>query len=296
MLGKKSDVATQIRPPQSKVIESQCQGHTLSLSVKDTTKSSRLLGEVMATAGEITTLVKYFPKREQLLGEIKQNIEVEYADDELYNNIESLSNLCATRWTVRATARRKIIANYQMLFNLCDLSPEENLNSKICPRVVGYQTQMTKFRFFYAINLAYTVYSVTDNFSKSLQKESLAAIEGKSTVMKTVKTFENMRNEEVSDLFFESLVKKASQFYFVDDPVLSRKRKEPNYRKMTDCYNVTGRSKSSEPYHLLTPKEHYRQTYFEVLDVMINSVKERKMFIPKYTTRFWGNNWKNYKS
>ena len=104
----------------------------------------------MATAGEITTLVKYSPKREQLLGEIKQNIEIEHADDELYNNIESLSKLCATRWTVRATAMRKIITNYQMLFNLWDLSLEENLDSEICPRVVECQTQMTKFRFFMA--------------------------------------------------------------------------------------------------------------------------------------------------
>ena len=80
---------------------------------------------------------------------------------------------------------------------------------------------------------------------------------------------------EASDLFLESIVKKASQFHFVDNPVLSRKRKEPNYRKMTDIYNVTRRSKSSEPYHPLTQKEHYKQIYFEVLDVMINSVKEK---------------------
>ena len=86
------------------------------------------------------------------MGEIKQNLEIEHADDEMYQNIESLSNLCATRWTVQANMMRKIIENYQMLFNLWDLSLEENLNSEIRPRVIGCQTQMTKFRFFYGIN------------------------------------------------------------------------------------------------------------------------------------------------
>ena len=47
-----------------------------------------------------------------------------------------------------------------------------------------------KISLFYGINLAYTAKSITDNLSKSLQKESLSAIEGKSTAMKTVKTFE----------------------------------------------------------------------------------------------------------
>jgi len=97
MLGKKRGVATQIKLIQPKAVDNHCHGHSLSLSVKDTTKSSRLLGDVMGTMAEITTLVKYSPKREQLLGNIQANIELENEDDQFDEQFESLSKLCTTR-------------------------------------------------------------------------------------------------------------------------------------------------------------------------------------------------------
>ena len=97
MLGKKSGVAAQIRLLQPKAVESHCQGHSLSLSLKDTTKASRLLGNVMETVAEITTLVKYSPKREQLLGSKKENIEIEHGDNDVLDQAELLSKPCATR-------------------------------------------------------------------------------------------------------------------------------------------------------------------------------------------------------
>ena len=66
MLRKKSGIAAQIKLIQPKAVVNHCHGHSLSLSVKDVTNSSRLSGEVMDTMAEITTLVNYSPKREQL--------------------------------------------------------------------------------------------------------------------------------------------------------------------------------------------------------------------------------------
>ena len=108
MLGKKSGVAAQIKLLQPKAVESHCQGHSLSLSVKNTTKASRLLGNIMGTFAEITTLVKYSPKRERLLGSVKENIEIKLGDNDVLDQAESLFKLCATRWTVRATTMRKV--------------------------------------------------------------------------------------------------------------------------------------------------------------------------------------------
>ena len=58
----------------------------------------------MNTAGEICVLVKFSPKRESILGEIKDNIDVEVVDEnELHAqaSIPSLDKLCVTHWTVR---------------------------------------------------------------------------------------------------------------------------------------------------------------------------------------------------
>ena len=85
MLGKKSGFAAQIKLIQPKSVVNHCHSHSLSLSVKDVTNSSRLLGDVMGTMAEITTLLKYLPKREQLLRSIQENIEFENNDDPQFN-------------------------------------------------------------------------------------------------------------------------------------------------------------------------------------------------------------------
>ena len=77
--------------------------------------------------------------------------------------------------------------------------------------------------------------------------------------------------------FSKYVSKKASTFDFIEDAVLPRKRKNPNYKTLNDYFRVEGRSESacSEPYHPTTVKEHYRGMYYDVLDVIINSIKDR---------------------
>ena len=49
--------------------------HSLSLSVKDVTKKVKILGDTMDIAREIIALIKYSPKRGNLPGKIKEQIE-----------------------------------------------------------------------------------------------------------------------------------------------------------------------------------------------------------------------------
>ena len=75
MLGKKSGVATQILSEQPKAVVTRCQGHSLSLAVKDLTTNCKVLSDTMSAAAEICVFIKYSPKRENLLGRIRENIE-----------------------------------------------------------------------------------------------------------------------------------------------------------------------------------------------------------------------------
>ena len=64
-LGK--DLVWQLKRVQSEAIE-HCHGHSLNISVEDATNSSRLINDVLEIVVEITKLIKFSPKREQLLG------------------------------------------------------------------------------------------------------------------------------------------------------------------------------------------------------------------------------------
>ena len=58
MLEKKSGVAKQILDIQPKALATHCHCHSLSLPVKEVTKESKTLSDIMDTSAEIAILVK----------------------------------------------------------------------------------------------------------------------------------------------------------------------------------------------------------------------------------------------
>ena len=75
MVGKKSDVTSQILTIQLKALLTYCFGHSLSLAVKDLTSHCKILGDVMGTIMETIVLVKFSPRREKMLGSLIKNGE-----------------------------------------------------------------------------------------------------------------------------------------------------------------------------------------------------------------------------
>ena len=73
------------------------------LSIKDVTRSSRLLSDVMDSAGEISVLIKFSPKHEKFLENLKEQFK---NSEQITPN--KITKLYTTRWTVRASALLKI--------------------------------------------------------------------------------------------------------------------------------------------------------------------------------------------
>ena len=86
------------------VSQSHCHGHSLSLSVKDATKNCKILSDTMDNTNEIVKPVKFSPKRDNILGDIKANLYYEGSEGE---DIAGLAKFSATRWTVRAISFSK---------------------------------------------------------------------------------------------------------------------------------------------------------------------------------------------
>ena len=75
--------------------------------------NSKQMKDVMGTITEIIFLVNYSPKRENLLGNIKDLMHFEplHTDDEI-EVAPTLDKLSATRWTVRGNGCKKMEINY----------------------------------------------------------------------------------------------------------------------------------------------------------------------------------------
>ena len=77
MRGKKSGVAKKIQECEQKDLPTHCHGHSLSLGVQDATNNCKLLSDTINNTNEIVNLIHYSPKRENLLGALKEYLTIQ---------------------------------------------------------------------------------------------------------------------------------------------------------------------------------------------------------------------------
>lgn len=169
MFGKKTGVATRILQLQPKAHPTHCHGHSLSLGVKDAVRSCKVLSDTMDTSKELITLIKYSPKRETMLGDLKDNIEGETCDDE--EKVPGIVKFCPTRWTVKATCYQRILDNSASLFKVWDACLESKIDTDTRAHILGCLAQMKTFQFFFGLQLSQRLFAHTDNLSKYLQSK-----------------------------------------------------------------------------------------------------------------------------
>ena len=126
---------------------------------------------------------------------------------------------CPTRLTVRGGAIVSIIENYEVLKQLWDESLETKLDPDIRGRIIGVKAQISQYRLLFGLQLCKRILLITDNLSKTLQKQYLSAAESQEVVQLSLQTLKDMRSADLFDLFF-SLVEKICQQTGCDEPIL----------------------------------------------------------------------------
>ena len=91
----------------------------------------------------------------------------------------------------------------------------------------------------------------------------------------TVQTYQKMRSDEEAELFFKIVSKKALDYPVINKAALPRKRKILNYGSFNNYFQAEGYSNNANTYHPTTPEQYLRQQYFENLDLIISSIKDR---------------------
>jgi hypothetical protein len=103
-----------------------------------------------------------------------------------------------------------------------------------------------------------------DNLSSTLQHQSMSAAAGQEIAQMTVKTIESLRTDGMFDLFWEKVNRFASANE-VNEARLPRQRKRPR--------RYEGGTSTGEFHE--TPKQYYRQHYFEAIDLIVNCIQDR---------------------
>ena len=139
--------------------------------------NSKQMKDVMGTLTEIISFVKDSPKRQNLLGNIKDLIHFAslHTDDEI-EVVPTLDKLSATRWKFRGDAYKNKDSNYLSFMKLWYVSlTAGDLDSEMKARIIGVQSQR--------------LFAISDNLSKTLQKESTSALTGLHSAELIVQTY-----------------------------------------------------------------------------------------------------------
>ena len=81
-----------------------------------------------------------------------------------------------------------------------------------------------------------------------------------------------MKNEHLFNSFYDSVVKKSTECGFIKDPINPRKREQPNYSTMD---LVDDAASEAQDFHPNTCQDCYRVMYYNVLDTVVTSLKDR---------------------
>ena len=259
MRGIRTGVAKQICDEEPRALYTHCYGHSINLAVNDAIKLSKQLKMALEVTHEITKLIKYSPRCEEIFKSLKS-----VYDHTTQHISPGIRVVCPTRWTVNADALTSILENYQVLQTTWDQATEVSTDTEIKARILGVSTQMGKFDFLFGVVLGQLILGHSDNLSKSLQKKTCSAAEGQEVAHMVIKTLQGIRTEQSFDLFWTKLAK-LSETLDVDEAQLPRRRKVPSRYEdgLASCH-----------FHD-TPKVYYRQLYYEAVDNSIQCLNNR---------------------
>ena len=120
MQGNKEGLAALIKKDFPMALPVHCITHCLNFSSKNFNNVSKLMRNTMATTKEIGVIVKYSPKREEILEKMKIESFVESSNDgeeggEVDLPAGRIVDTCETQWTIRHSSYESINENYSWL-------------------------------------------------------------------------------------------------------------------------------------------------------------------------------------
>ena len=179
MAGARAGIAVKIQELEPRAVFTHCYGHALNLAVSDTITNLPRMKDCLDTCYEIVMLIKFSPKREAMLFQLKE---------EMGSDTPGVRTLCPTRWPVRAESLHSILANYEHILLLWETGVHETSNTEMKARIRGVWSRMQSFNFLFCIVLSEMVLRHTDKLSQTLQQPKLSSVEGHDIAMLTVKT------------------------------------------------------------------------------------------------------------
>ena len=255
MSGIRNGVQALMKSEVPEALYVHCLAHNLNLVLKDVTNKSELVRNVMDFIYNLVQLIRFSPKRLSLFDSLRKDIALQ-GD----GSTPSLRVLCPTRWTVRHTAINSILRNYQVLIDALEIIQKGH--DEYAAKANGLLGRMECFDTYFALKLAYLVFSASEQLSINLQAVDLTIQEATTGASLLASHLKALRTESKFDQFYSSVCEESK--HFTEEPKLPRQRKLPKR------YNT-----GSTAHQYTDPKSRFRRAYYEVLELAGGEIDRR---------------------
>ena len=150
--------------------------------------------------------------------------------------------------------------NYEIL--LTTLEEVQKGHDEYAAKASGLRVRMESFDIYFGLKLAYLFFSAAEQFSINLQAQNITIQEATHGAELLASHLKSLRTEAQFNHFYEQVVSQSS--------TLTEEPKLPRSRKMPKRYDD-----GEHPHQYLVPKDKYRHTYFETLELAIGEIERR---------------------
>ena len=131
---------------------------------------------------------------------------------------------------------------------------------------------MEKFSTLFGLRLGFLLFATAEEVSKGLQAKDTTLQQALASIDLASSFYRRQRTEQAFKQFFKVTVTKAQDLQ-IGMPELPRY----SYRR-TPAQIDDG----SQPHQFSTPKEYYRQIYYQVCDLLLQELADRFEFLPEF--------------
>lgn len=215
--GHINGVASRSLSENPAALSTQCLAHCVNLCLQELGRSVKSIKEALNFCTKLIQLIKCSPKRQVVF----EKIQAQHDSP----SQSRICSFCPTRWTVRTSAIKSILDNYEALQLAMEASSHGSDDCLI--RCSGMIALMEKFNTYFGLELSFLVFSITEQLSVTLQCIDTNAYDCFVSVNVTIN---GLRTDEKFKSFYD-LVKKNSDGK-CDPPILPRQRRIP--RRIND--------------------------------------------------------------
>ena len=201
---------------------------------------------------ELVKLIKFSQKRTTLFQTMKSQMSP---------NSCNLRPLCPTRWTVRNGAITAVLNNYSTLQSTLE-EIHDTGRDEYAMKAGGFSRQLQMFTTFFGPRLCQSIFAPTEQLSCVLQGKDTTVQEAREAAITTEMYLRRQRTEASFDHFYDEVVTDSATL--TDEPVLPRRHKLP--KRIND---------GSSSHQFASPKDMFRQIYFEAFDVVSQEISNR---------------------